>query len=148
MIVSCVVPAPDPIERLQRFARFVALVAEQLEAIREDDADRLRRLREEAQGLERELLGDTPHGTSDSPTCDDLTPEIREVTALASLQDDLENALSSLEKRFDAERWTEEQLTLLSNGAIRSARSMPLVKLAGCAYPDLEERESHLDRRF
>lgn len=142
MITPDIVPAPDPVERLQRYSRFVALVAEQLDALRDDDAERFRRLAEERQVLEREL-----DGASLLEEDAEIDP-IGEGAALARLHDELGDALSELDERLDTERWKEEQWALLSDGAIRSARSVPTIKRIGRAYPEMEERTSHLDRRF
>ncbi len=148
MIAPDLVPAPDPVERLQRYSRFVALVAEQLDALREDDAERLRRLTEERQALEREFADDALSVDSLAEEAPSAGGQSEEGAALARLQDELGNALSELEERIDTERWKQEQWTLLNDGAIRSARSVPMVRLIGRAYPELEERTSHLDRRF
>lgn len=149
MIASELAPAPDPIERLQRYSRFVALVAEQLGAIREDDAERLRRLTDERHALERELLEAADNEDQQARAgAEEDEQDVAEGVALARLQDELGNALSELAERIDSERWKEEQWSLLNDGAIRSARSVPMVRLIGRAYPELEERTSHLDRRF
>jgi hypothetical protein len=148
VIAPDVVPAPDPVERLQRYSRFVALVAEQLGAMREDDAERLRRLTEERHVLERELALAAAPETEETHEAATDGDAIDEGAALARLHDELGNALSELDERLDSERWKEEQWTLLSDGAIRSARSVPMVRLIGRAYPELQERTSHVDRRF
>lgn len=137
----------DAVERLQRYSRFVALVAEQLDAMREDDGERLRRLGEERVSIERELADQSaPHSAdhTDEADAELAGPD----DTLAGLHQELWQALATLEERFDADRHTEEQMALLSNGAIRWARSMPAVRLNGRPYPDLEQRTSHLDRRF
>lgn len=145
MIGPDIVPAPDPIERLQRYSRFVALVAEQLDALRDNDAERFRRLTAERQALERELAEAAAKAIERGPNESD---EIVEGASLARLQDELGNALSELEERLGAERWKEEQLALLAEGAMKSARNVPMIRPIGRAYPEMQQRTSHLDRRF
>lgn len=147
MIASSEPGPTGTVERLQNYARFVGIVAEQLEAARTDDVERLRRLEEERVALERELTTST---LLDPPVLSEEDNPDSTVTdeALARLQDELDRALSTLDERFDTERWTEQQMALLSDGAIRSARSMPAPRSSGRPYPILEERTTHLDRRF
>lgn len=144
MIVPYIVPSHDPIGRLQRYSRFVALVAEQLDALCDEDMERFRRLTGERQALDRELL----EAAATEDRQDVEFSETEDGATLARLQDELESAIAELDERLAAERWKKEQLALLTEGAMKSARSVPMIRPIGRAYPEVQQRTHHLDRRF
>lgn len=126
-------PTTD-IERLQRYSRYAALVAEQLEALRSGDLDRLRRL-----NVERMLL----QGEDDWPE-----GEAGESKPLSDLHDVLRSGIDELEERFDGRRRVDERLSLISAGALRTARELPVTPTRRRRYPEISARQSRVDLRF
>lgn len=129
-------PAADSglTDRLQRYGRYVALVAEQLEALRAGDGDRLRRLRAEGEELEASLEADDGE-PSDSPL-------------LPMLHDALQLGLSELAESFDSDLQIREQWARINDGALRNARSIPAPRVNTRGYPELGNPSNRVDLRF
>jgi hypothetical protein len=121
-------------ERLQRYARYVALVGEQLEAANSGDVDLVRRLAEERSLLEGELTIASEDSDSDGPETPQLT-------------DYLQVGISELAERLDNERRTQETWSVITDEALRFARTVPAQRIAR-GYPELTGRENRLDLRF
>ena len=121
-------------DRLQRYGRYVALVAEQLEALRNGDHEKLGRLRAEGEEIEASLA------------VEDGEPS--ENPLLPLLQDALQVGLSELAESFDSDLVSREQWARINDGALRSARSVPAPRIATRGYPELSKPSSRVDLRF
>lgn len=124
-------PASELAERLQIYARYVAIVAEQLEALSADRAERVAELEEERLAAETKLR--------------ELEKAVDE---LPSLEEFLSLGVAALEEGSTAARKLQERWSALSEGAIRSARKVGPIVVSGGRYPELRSPEHHLDRRF
>ncbi|MEX2570312.1 MAG: hypothetical protein WD737_03335 [Gemmatimonadota bacterium] len=122
-------------ERLQLYARYVALVAEQLAALREDRPYELTNLEEERAGLEARLQD------TDGRVVDDT------ITA-ARLDEFLSLGLAALQEDVDGKHALEDRWARLSDGAIRSARVVAPPRIPGGSYPETRSAGSRLDRRL
>lgn len=123
------------VDRLQRYSRYMALIAEQLEALHDDDSERLRRLNEQRQMLETEMAG-TPESENSG------------IPAPLRIQEDLTRGLAELESRLQTDLWTEERWNRISEGTLKSARVVPAARIGARAYPVLDDRANRVDRRF
>ena len=103
------------LDRLQRYSRYVAIVAGQLDALDRGDHDRVLVLMGERRLLEPECSLEGGGWDSDS-----MPP---------SLQEALVSGLSELERRFEMDRSLEDHWISIRDGALRSARSLALRSL-------------------
>jgi hypothetical protein len=119
-------PASLP-DRLQRYSRYVALVAEQLEAAEQGDLARLQLI--EAERLEIERNWD-----------DDNIPPPGEFGSL------LHSALRELQNRSGAEE--RERWDLIQNGALQAAHTLRMPPLRIGSYRPLQSTDQKVDLKF
>lgn len=133
-------PVADPdlaelIERVRVHARLVARLGEALEAVRENDLDRVQELE-----LERsELAGEPSEGAEAGAAPRDLDlldPET------------LRMALETVEGYLVRERQVVENWTRIEEGSLRSAREVAHPKIAGGSYPEYAVLDNQVDLRF
>lgn len=117
-------------ERLQHYSRYVALVAEQLEALGSRDLGRMQRIEEERLRIEREW------GESD---------EGRPNEQLSAL---LRSGLSELASQADSEEEERERWTLIQTGALQAAHSLHQPPLRIGSYGAMGSAEAKVDVRF
>jgi hypothetical protein len=125
-------PAEEPPslpDRLQRYSRYVALVAEQLEALERRDAARLQAIEEERREIERGWQ-------------EDVTPPPEEIRAL------LRSGLRQLEDQAGQEEEERELWTRIESGAIRAAHVLRPRPLRIGRYAALENADNTVDVRF
>jgi hypothetical protein len=124
-------PASELTERLQLYARYVAIVAEQLEALSGDRAERVAELEEERLAAEAKL-----HALQDA------------TTELPRLEEFLNLGVAALDESSTAARELQERWSALSDGALRSARTVGPITVSGGRYPQIRPLDHHLDRRL
>jgi hypothetical protein len=129
-------PAPAPTEepaslpdRLQRYSRYVALVAEQLEALERRDVARLQAIEEERQEIERGWQ-------------EDSTPPPEEIRAL------LRSGLRQLEDQADQDEEERELWIRIQSGAIQAAHVLRPRPLRIGSYTALGNADNTVDVRF
>jgi hypothetical protein len=129
-------PAPPPADepaslpdRLQRYSRYLALVAEQLAAMERRDVARLQAIEEEREEIERGWQ-------------EEDTPPPEEIRAL------LHSGLRQLEEQADQEEEERERWTLIQSGAIQAAHVLRPRPLRIGSYGPLGKAENTVDVRF
>lgn len=136
--------SPEAAERLQSYARFVNVIAEQLQALRERDLERFNELARERSALEAELekldaeLGPRAHGSL-------MEAISRGIPGL------LGEELVSLDARLHADEALEAQWADLEDQAFRAARTLGAASRRPGEYtPDAPEpaQRTRLDVRF
>jgi hypothetical protein len=132
MIAESLPQRAELAERLQLYSRYVALVAEQLDALGRDDRGRLKELVEERGRLEAGLAHAPGEPIGDAMSIEDL----------------LGAGLASLAERIDAIRRMEDRWSLLNDGAVRSARTVAPPTVRGGRYPEPAPHDRQVDRRL
>ena len=126
------VPLSRP-EALLRYSRYVAIVAEQLQAATAGDRERMLALLEERRLLEDELNPSPDDENEPEPSMDEL----------------LTSALAELSANLEADRLDKDQWLQISSGALTSARSLSRRPAAVAGrYPEPGARGERLDLRF
>jgi hypothetical protein len=116
-------------ERLQLYSRYVAIVAEQLQALATEDSARIAELDVERHELEERLNDDQG---SDPHTLDEF----------------LDLGLAAIQQSSEGARQLEERWIQLSGDALRSARRVGTVSLRNGSYTDARLAEISFDRRL
>lgn len=127
-------------ERLRDFGRYLALVADELDALEQRDLPRLRELQEQRLELERELRPDREEEETGSrgeplPFAEDLAGLLAE--GLDTLQQGAE------EDRISRDRWTT-----LEHDALRAMQGTRLRGVRRGQYLELASGDARLDVRF
>lgn len=122
-------PADGLTERLQLYARYLVVVAEQLDALAEARQDRIAELQEERSSLEAQLAQPTDPAPS-------------------GLDEALSLGLATLEADSETRRTLQERWSALSAGALRSARKVAVPRISGGVYPQPTDRIARFDRRL
>ena len=124
---------PSRVETLLRYSRYVAIIAEQLEATEVGDRERVMLLLDERRLIEAEIEATHDDESSDPASLDELL-----TSALAEVSEKIESA------RLDKDQWIQ-----ISSGALTSARSLSLRPAAAAGrYPEPVARGERLDLRF
>lgn len=122
--------------RLQTYSRFVALVAEQLDALQRKDAARLQELGEERVRLEREMA---------EP---EAVESIRSPAANEHLGALLAAGLHELEHQTEQAQHAREVWSLLQDGALLAARDLRPAPLRSGHYQAIGITAAQVDVRF
>lgn len=130
-------PSAGVVERLKRVSRYAAVLAEQLEAVREDDRGRFTRLADERHTLEAWLREDSTESEGEA-----------EIGIQERVRSEIETALADLAEHLTIERTAEERWTRINEGAVRSARGVPSLRISPREYPALEARSAKVDLRL
>lgn len=125
-------------ERLRGYARYVALVADQLEALEQGDRTRLRDLHEARAELEREMQGEPPE--EDDPEATAPSP--------AELQEALTAGIRLLELAVETSQATQEEWTRLQDRVRSATVGLRPARVAWDRYPEAEAGVARLDVRF
>ena len=138
----------DLTARVKRHAQLLELVAAQIEAVAAGDSERARDTAEL-------LLALREQGEQDGSRLDDAgddAPEDEAPEEPRSLAEeicsDLDLALTWLANLERAERQAEETWQELTEGAIRTARKIPVQRIAAAQYPSSGPQAARLDVRF
>ena len=127
------VAPPSLAETLHRYSRYLAIVAEQLEASAEGDLQKLMTLLGDRIVLEVDL--EPFNQDEDEP--------------VASLDELLMQALAEVNEKVESDRLDKDQWVQLSNDALTSARTLSLRPAAAAGrYPEPGATGERLDRRF
>lgn len=152
--------SPELTERLQRYSRILALIAEQLDAARSGDSERLRQVRTERAMLESELelksvqlqTGDRRDSGQNAYTGGEHQREeldrAESLEVPLALQADLHSALELLASLRQARREVEENWDAIQNGAVRTARAVPVLRVAPGRYAENEPEKPRVDLRL
>lgn len=128
-VLSSGAPAAELRTRLQCYARYVALIADQLEALEQGDSARLRQTQEARDELERELAG------GEAEDADDLDSLVR-------------RGAEAVERRLAEERSLRSRWTSLEDDAIRVTRTVRASRPGRGRYPATGALAAQLDVRF
>ena len=115
---------------LRLYSRYISVLAEQLDAVADEDNLRIAELEEERLMIEADL--DLPEGEG----------------AESSLAELLGAALEILQEKVDMSRLLEERWEMLSTQALQSARSVGTPATIGGRYAEGRALQSQLDRRL
>jgi hypothetical protein len=121
-------------DRLQGYSRYLALVAEQLEALDQQDAPRLQALELARQRLARQLAGTEP----DEP----LPQPHLEIYAL------LRAGLEEIEQHVGQEEQEKEVWDHLESGALRAAHSLRVTVVRPGEYRPFPGGDAKVDVRL
>lgn len=125
-------PPPRRSEQLRAAARWIGLLADELEALEAGDFPRVRELAAEREKLAAELGSDDAQGSS--------LPRPLHVGPVTE-------ALSELRRWSEEERRAREELAQLRDGSLPLVRSLP-VRTVGGRYQELDSMDSQLNVRL
>ena len=128
-------------ERLRAYARLVGLIADQLDAARNDDSELIHRLQEEQVVLERDLTSLLVVELDGEPS--EPAPPLA-----CALAKDVGVAIETLGEYLGSEQRARANWLWLNDGVIRTAREIPVPQPAGRRYPEYDAGESRVDLRF
>lgn len=144
-----VAASPELAERLQRYSRMVALVAEQLDAVRDGDSERMQQLQAERALLESELDPQRDAAAESVDEDEEGGPDgIDSPQFATAFHEDLQSALELLATHWQTLKEAEENWNIIQDGAVRSARAVPAFRVAPRGYPEYERGKSRVDLRF
>lgn len=124
------------VERLRHHAHYLALVADQLDAAAHQDVARLHELDAEREEFEAEHYSDNEERQEEGSSPDQ------------SVYNDLLKGLTLLAEQEQVERRTTEQWSRLTEGAVRSARTVRPPRVRTAEYPVYRPESSQVDLRL
>ncbi|MEX2582851.1 MAG: hypothetical protein WD766_06240 [Gemmatimonadota bacterium] len=131
MTFQATAAASELTERLQLYARYLSLVAEELDARSAERGERIAELEEERLAVEAELKQ-----TPDAPA------------SVGSLDEFLNLGLATLQENVERTHQLQERWMAISSGALRTARSVEGPSIRGGRYPEPPSLDRRLDRRL
>ena len=135
---------PSEVSRLRDLARYVGLVADQIEALESHDAGRLRDVVEKRQALEEELRP----AQDDGPEDDESREEPMRPTLCEELSSIFTEALERLDRVTQESQQERHRWLVLGDDALRALQGSRLRAARGGQYVEFSSTDARVDVRF